>query len=231
MKTLIDVGFWDTSVVSEDSRIFFQCFYRFNGDYKTTPLFIPVSMDAVLGKDFWATVKAQYIQKRRWAYGIEHFPYLMKQYYLKKDVMTLWQRLIWVYRTFEGHVSWATASFLIAAGGWLPILLNSNFRETVLAFNLPVLARNLLSFSWIGVLILGWIGFQLLPKRPKLAKNKLIEYFAQWILVPLTGILFGSIPALDAELRLMLAKYMGFQSTDKVRLAAVGEEAAELSTR
>jgi len=228
-KTLIDIGFWDKEVVNEDSRIFYQAYFHFDGDYKVVPLFIPVSMDAVLGKGFWDTVKAQYLQKRRWAYGIEHFPYLVWQFFLKRGLMSLWQRFIWVSRMLEGHVSWATSSLLIALGGWMPILLNSNFRETVLAFNLPVLARNVLSFTWIGVLISGWIGFQLLPKRQRPAKNKLVEYFAQWILVPIAGIFFGSIPALDAELRLMLGRYMGFRVTEKVRPEAVKEGVVELS--
>jgi len=230
MKTLVDIDFWDKTVVNEDSQIFYRAYFHFNGDYKVVPLFIPVSMDAVLGKGFWATVKAQYLQKRRWAYGIEHFPYLVKQFQVKKGLMSLWQRFVWIARLFEGHVSWATASLLIASGGWMPILLNSGFRETVLAFNLPVLARNVLSFTWIGVLVSGWIGFQLLPKRQRPVRYKLLEYFAQWILVPIAGIFFGSIPALDAELRLMLGRYLGFRVTEKERKGSLQEGVVELGS-
>lgn len=220
LKTLVEIGFWDTDVVSEDSRIFYQAFYHFDGQYKVQPLFTPVSMDAVLGKGFWATLKAQYIQKRRWAYGIENFPYAVENAF-QRDRISLWGRLVWPIRIFEGHVSWATSSLLIALGGWLPIVLNSDFRETVVAFNLPVLASRVLSFSWIGVLVTAWISFQFLPKRENLTRARLIEFFAQWLLVPLIGIFFGSIPALDAESRLMLGKYLGFKVTEKVRRSVI----------
>jgi len=35
--------------------------------------------------------------------------------------------------------------------------------------------------------------------------------------LPLTLIIFGGIPSLDAQSRLMFEKYLGFWSTEKVR--------------
>ena len=231
LKTLIDIDFYDRVVVSDDSKQFYRAYYQYNGDHKAIPIFTPVSMDAVLGKNWWDTVKAQYIQKRRWAWGVEHFPYLVEKFFSTKGQLTFYQRIIHPFRVLEGHVSWATSSLLIALGGWMPLILNSDFRTTVLAFNLPVLARNMLSITWVGVIISTYISFALLPPRPKkYSSAKNIEMILQWILVPISGIFFGSIPALDAETRLMFGKYLGFAITHKERKSKVASVMSEDKT-
>ncbi|HLA25593.1 MAG TPA: glycosyltransferase family 2 protein, partial [Patescibacteria group bacterium] len=76
-QALVDVGFWDNTIVTEDSRIFLQCFLRYDGDYKVTPLYMPVSMDTVLGKTLRRSLVNQYKQQRRWAWGVEHLPFMI----------------------------------------------------------------------------------------------------------------------------------------------------------
>jgi hypothetical protein len=39
----------------------------------------------------------------------------------------------------------------------------------------------------------------------------------QWVFVPVTIIIFGSVPCLVAQIRLMKGKYMGFWVTPKHR--------------
>ncbi|MDD5606065.1 MAG: hypothetical protein PHR51_01955, partial [Patescibacteria group bacterium] len=218
LKTLVDIDFWDRAVVSEDSKQSCRAFYAYNGNHKAIPIFTPVSMDAVLSKSYWQTLKAQYLQKQRWAYGIEHFPYAMQKFFSTRGQLTFYQRIIHPFRMLEGHVSWSTSSLLIALGGWMPILLNIDFRSSILAYHLPVLARDLLSLTWVGIIISTVISMQLIPHKPKqYGKAKWLEMVLQWVLVPISGIFFGSIPAIDAETRLMLGKYIGFRVTEKER--------------
>lgn len=223
LQTLVDIDFWDVSMISEDSRTFYRAFFKYGGDHQAIPVFTPVSMDAVLGSTYWATLKAQYRQKQRWAYGIENFPYIMQKAIENNPPVPLWKKFVQVFRVFEGHVSWATASLLIALGGWMPLILNPAFRETVIAFNLPILARNLLTLTWIGVIVSAGVAWKLLPPRPKkYGLRRVVEMFAQWILVPIAGIIFGSIAALDAETRIMFGRYLGaFTTTEKHRREAV----------
>lgn len=231
-KTLVDIDFYDRFIVSDDSKQFYKAYYHYNANHQVIPIFTPVSMDAVLAKNVWGTIKAQYIQKRRWAWGIEHFPYLMQKFFSTKGKLSFKERIIYPFRTFEGHISWATSSLIIALGGWWPLLLNEDFRMTVLAFNMPYLARILLSITWLGVVISVIISYQLLPPRPKrYSKYKNIEMIAQWILVPISGIFFGSIPALDAETRLMFGKYLGFAVTDKVRKSKITSAVVNETTK
>ena len=74
-------------------------------------------------------------------------------------------------------------------------------------------------FAMVGLVTSAIISMQLLPPRPAhYGKLRTASMILQWVLVPVTIILFGSIPALDAQTRLMLGKYMGFWITPKYRL-------------
>ncbi len=173
-------------------------------------------------------MKAQYIQKRRWAWGIEHFPYVMEKFFSTRGRISFYDRIIHPARILIGHVTWGTASLLIAFGGWMPILLNSDFRSSILAYHLPVLARDLLSLTWFGIIIQAVIALQLMPPRPaKYGKTKTIEMVVQWVLMPISGILFGSLAAIDAETRLMFGKYLGFQVTAKERRSELAPDAVD----
>jgi hypothetical protein len=215
LKTLIAIDFWDVSIISEDSRQYYRAFFKFEGDHLAIPLFTPVYMDAVLADTFWKTLRNQYLQKRRWAWGVEHFPYLVLEVQ-KHPEIAFWKKAITLYRHFEGTISWSTSSLLIAMGAWLPIILNPAFRNTVLAYNVPLFASYLLSLTWIGLIMSAAISMQLLPPRPKkYGPFKTIKMVLQWILVPIHTIFFGSIPAIDAQTRLMFGKYLGFWVTPK----------------
>jgi len=217
LKTLVDIDFQDETIVSEDSRQFYRVFFKYHGDHRAVPLFTPVYMDAVSGNSFWETLKFQYLQKRRWAWGVENFPYLVIESIKHKEI-SFWKKFVLINRLFWGTVSWSTASLLIAFAGWMPLLLNSDFRTSVLAYNLPIMARDLLSITWIGIFITAFVGFTLLPPIPKrYSKWKFFEMLVQWIITPVTGILFGSIPALDAQTRMILGGRfrLGFWVTPK----------------
>ena len=51
-KTVLEIGHKQKNVVSDDSRIFWNCILKFNGNYKTQPLYYPVSMDALAAKSY-----------------------------------------------------------------------------------------------------------------------------------------------------------------------------------
>lgn len=215
MQTLVEIDFWDTTVVNEDSRQFWRAYFAYQGDHEVVPIFVPVYMDAVLAESYFKTLRNQYLQKRRWAYGVEHFPYVVTESLKHKEIPWI-SKGVRLYRLFEGNFSWATTSLFIALVAWLPLILNPEFRGSVLGYNLPVLARNLLTITWIGLVISATLSTLLLPPRPRgVAKRKTLEMILQWVLVPITAIFFSSFPAIDAQTRLMLGKYLAFRVTEK----------------
>ena len=220
-KTLVEIGFWHTNIVQEDSRIFWQCYLHYNGDFKVVPLIYPVSMDANASPSFWKTMKNLYLQQRRWAWGVDDIPYLIYGF-IKNKLIPLRKKIYWSLHIIEGFWSWATNSIIIFSLGWLPLVLGGkNFNYTILSYNLPKITGLILQISTIGVITSAFLAIILLPPKPPwFGKHHYLIYIVQWFLLPFVLIVFGSIPALEAQIRLMLGGRfrLGFWVTPKQRI-------------
>ena len=217
-KALTDVGFWQNDIVTEDSRIFLQCFVRYNGNYRVTPLFISIAMDTVYAGSFWRSLVNQYKQQRRWAYGVENFAYMAWHFWRSKEIPFL-KKFRYIWNQLEGVYSWATAPVIILILGWLPLQFASNeVTNTLLAYNAPSTLSWLMRLAMVGLVFSAIFSTILLPKRP-MGRTRLsyVMMVLQWFLFPPCMIIFGSIPAIDAQTRLMLGKYLGFWVTQKNR--------------
>lgn len=217
-KVLYEVGYWQNNMVSEDSRIFWNSFMAFDGNYQVVPISYPVSMDANLDKNFWHTIKSIYKQQRRWAWGVENMPYVLFGFIKNKKISTR-KKIRFSLMLIEGFWSWATNPIMIFLLGWLPIVIGGqHFKNSILSYNLPVLTRDLMTLAMLGLFVSAAISISFLPPRPEgFSARRYAFMVLQWIFVPITVTIFGAIPALDAQTRLMLGKYMGFWVTPKHR--------------
>ena len=217
-RALVDVGFRQINVVSDDSRIFWQCFFRYDGDYRVQPLYYPISMDANVAPSFFRTMKNIYKQQRRWAYGVGEIPYYLFAFWKNKKI-PLSKKIQLGATIFEGHWAWATNSIIIFLLGWLPLVLGGNaFGQTLLSHNLPIFTSRILTLAMFGLVGSAYFSIMLLPsKPPNYGKRKYLFFALEWLLIPIVMIFFTSLPALDAQIRWMLGKYMGFWATEKVR--------------
>ena len=217
-KPLSEIGFWQPNVVSEDSRIFWQCLVYYDGDWQTIPLFFPVYMDANVADSFWRTLKNQYKQIQRWAYGVENNPYFLFGFFKNKKIpkSKKWRLS---FMMIESAHSLATNSLIIFLLGWLPTVIGrGRFNETLLSYNLPYITHLIMTLAMVGLIFTAIIAINLLPPRPPhYGRFKYVWMIFQWFLFPVNMIVFGSIPALDAQTRLMFGKYLGFWNTPKSR--------------
>jgi len=218
-QAMVDVGFKQTNIVSDDSRIFWQCFFYYDGDYRVQPLYYPVSMDANVAKNLFKTAVNIYKQQRRWAYGVGEIPYFLFGF-LKNKKIPLKKKLSLGFEIIESHFSWATAPFLIFLLGWLPLILGGpKFSQTVLSYNLPKITSQILTISMSGLVFSIYLSFLLLSSTHMKSEKK-IKYFVfalGWLLFPLMMIFFSALPALDAQTRWLLGRYMDFWPTEKIR--------------
>lgn len=101
----------------------------------------------------------------------------------------------------------------------MPLLLGGDrFQATVLSTNLPFVTRTLMTIAMSGLVLSAIISTLLLPQKP--TKNNIFIKFImvlQWAILPLSIIIFGAIPGLEAQTRLMFGKYLGFWVTPKRR--------------
>ncbi len=218
-RALVDVGFKQTDVVSDDSRIFWQCFLFYDGDYRVEPLHCSISMDANAAETFPRTIINMYKQQRRWAYGAGEIAYFIFGFWKNKKI-SLKRKITLAFEIIEGHWNWACAPILIFVLGWLPIYFGgAEFTQTVFSYNLPKILGRILTVSMFGLVLSMYYSFYLLPPKPDTKKQKLNLLWAcsQWVLLPLTMIFLTAFPAIDAQTRLLLGKYMGFWPTPKHR--------------
>jgi hypothetical protein len=219
-KALVDVGFWPKDMVSEDSRISLMCLNYYNGNYKVVPLYMPVSMDTVYSGSFWKTMVNQYKQMRRWGYGIENAPWMIENFGKNKK-MPWHKKVLPFINQFEGSTSWATVSILILMLGSLPIWVAKmqNMSDSII-LRAPFILEWLMNIALIGMITSAVFSTILLPPRPSHHKSyKYLFMVLQWLLFPITMLIFGSIPATEAITRLMIGKYLGFYITEKKRIA------------
>lgn len=215
-KMLKDVGFWQKDIVSEDSRIFMQAFLHYHGDYRVTPMFLPVSMDAVAGKTYRESLKGLYIQMRRWAWGVEHLPYLVHGFKQDKHIPRL-KKFRYFFNHVEGMYTWGTAPITMFVLGWLPLWVAKGETNPLIQAA-PFTLEQIMQWAMIGIFISAVMSLTILPRRPQdVRKHTWVIMLAQWLLLPVTFIVFGSFPAIDAQTRLMLGKYLGFHVTKKAR--------------
>lgn len=128
-----------------------------------------------------------------------------------------------LYQYVEGDFNWAAASLLITVLGRLPLLVGGQeFTDTVIAYNLPHITSTLMTVA-LGFLIFSvYINMILLPPRPKKYSIwRSIMMYLQWVLVPVTSLVFGSLPAIEAQTRLMFGWYLEFFVTPKSRKGEV----------
>ncbi len=215
LKLLDSVGYWDLDVIPEDAHLYYKCFFASRGKTEVIPLFLPISIDAAEAGTRWQTYKNSYQQNKRWAWGVVDIPYVIKNFFLHPEI-SFWDKLVKLSLAFEWHFVWSTSWFLITLGATIPTVLNPAFARTTLGYNLSRTSSLILTICVIGAIAITVYDNLLNPQK----KNKVLAFFhpltyLQWLLLPVTGLVFGSLPGLESQTRLMLGKYLGYHVTEK----------------
>lgn len=215
-QTVLDVNYWDPAVIPEDSRQYWTAYTIYDGRHSLVPIFSPVYMDAVLSETYAKTFRSQYNQLRRWAWGVCDFPFVVLNLWYHPKIS--WSTKIYqIYEFLKNSFFWATGPILITFMGFLPGLINPAFRETVLAYNVPRVMSDMLTFASGGIIMCALISIALVPYNPKRKFWGQLALIGQWLLIPVVSIILSAVPAIDAQTRLMFGNYLEYKVTEKAR--------------
>ncbi|HSE61859.1 MAG TPA: glycosyltransferase family 2 protein [Candidatus Saccharimonadales bacterium] len=207
MASLIQTDFWSTRTIVEDGHQYWRSYFAFDGEYEVTPIYVPVYQDAVLAETYTKTIKAQFLQLRRWAYGASDVAYVGDKG-LRSNISfwSFWPRFL---RLLESHVSWATAPIIITFGAWAPLIINQEASRSIVAHELPQIASQLQFVAMFGLFITVYLTFKMLPPRPvRYKRRRNIFMLLQWLIMPVVSICYGSAAAVYSQTRLVLGKYL-----------------------
>jgi Glycosyl transferase family group 2 len=210
-----EVGYWATDAIPEDSRFYWKSYFTYGDRFRAVPLFIPIYGDAVRARTYWRSLASQYTQARRWAWGVTDIPFVV-QNAIRHTEIPLASRTWRILNLFGEHINWAIAPIVLTFGGMVPLLLNPAFSETTLGQNLPFYASAMLTIALAGLIPLIGIEASIVPPRPRAwGPWRRLASYVGWIALPVVGIFFSNLPALDAQTRLLTGRYLEYRVTEK----------------
>lgn len=214
MKALIETDFWSVRTIVEDGHQFWRTYFRFDGDHDVYPMYLPIYQDAVLSSNYRKTFKAQFIQIRRWAWGASDIAYVLETGFFKPNKVPKFDLVTKFFRLLEGHISWATAPFLLAFSAFIPALLNT---DDYASNQLPIIASRIQTVALLGIVATLFLSLKLLPPKPARYKHtRSVFMVLQWVMLPVTTILFNASAALNSQTRLIFGWNLNkFDVTDK----------------
>lgn len=227
MVGLIETDYWSVRTIVEDGHQFWRSYFAFDGNYRVLPLHVPISQDAVLTDNYRKTLKAQFIQLRRWTYGASDIAYVVDQGFFKPNKVPRGDLLAKLWRLLEGHVSWAAGPILVLTGGFIPALFNP---RSFAANELPIIVSHIQTVALAAATVTLFLALKTLPPKPARYKHRrTVWMILQWVYLPVTTIVYNSFAAFYSQTRLMFARYMTkFDVTEK---AAVVETDGTSSLR
>lgn len=233
LDALVEMDFWSTRTIVEDGHQFWRSYFHFGGDYYVVPIRVPIYQDAVLSETLPKTLKAQFIQLRRWMYGASDIPYVANLYFSKNRNVPLVDGLMKLIRLIDGHVTAVFQSPMAAFGGWVPLIVYAASSRSVIVHQLPNVISTLQQIATIGIFITILISLKMLPPRPeRYKKRRSFWMVAQWVYMPVTSICYNAAAAAYSQTRLALGKYLDkFDVTEKGRIEDVERAKAEKAKR
>lgn len=214
-KLLKNIGFWDTDVIPEDYRIFFKAFYKTHGQVSASPIFLKTTMDVPQSTSYMKSIKNKYQQQRRWSYGASDDP-LFIEWWLTVPGVPFVKKTKMLFHVLMDHFLWPVNWFILAISANIVTLVNPEFARLNIGYNLPVIARLIITTTILALLIMIIIDYRNRPKHLSKSKVREILFPLEFVLMPIVGFFLNSLPALISHTQIMFGRKMEYKVTEKL---------------
>ena len=111
--------------------------------------------------------------------------------------------------------------------------MNAEAARSVAAHQLPDTVSTLQQIALIGMAIAIFSAFKILPPRPvRYTRRRSVWMLLQWVLMPVTSIVYSSAAAFAAQTRLLVGRYLDkFDVTEKATAAINARQKAAARKR
>jgi hypothetical protein len=211
-----EIEFWSPNVMPEDFHTFFKGLFKYPNKVSTVPIYQKIFSDAAEGDNLNETFKNNYMQERRWAWGISDDGWMLKN--VIKNIFS-WRfniRMIYIAaHSIWDHLS-IGISILITFGSNFIVLVNPRFSYTVLGSNLPKISSSLIQLTLFFFVVTILLDRYIRPVKNQ--KKNLVQSlfgFVEWFLQPIVGTMLVVLPGVEAHTRLLFGKYLEYYLTKK----------------
>jgi hypothetical protein len=210
-----EIGFWTPWVTPEDFHLFLKGHFKFGSQVSVVPVYLQILSDAAEGLTHKDTVLNNYMQERRWQWGISDDGWVLQNIFYrftKHDPITIYRGL---HSVFD-HIMTPILGIVLIVGGNIPPFINPAFHDTVLGARLPQVSSTIITIASVFAIILILLDLRYKPKKDKgwWLSNSIIS-LAEWFILPVASFFMAVLPGVEANTRLLFGQYLEYYVTKK----------------
>jgi hypothetical protein len=225
-------GWWDPAVIPEDWHEYLNCLFETGEEIQMTSVYLPTLADATDGSDFKDAMVSRFHQVKRHAWGAEDVGYIVGQ--LTERPSTMRQSTLFrLGQVLHDHVM-RVAMWFVLVSVYALMWYFSHLHWYDLGFHaataMNVLVLRVL-FTTGGICMVSTIIFELWRCPPPDGVSRVktaLEIALLWPLLPVIGFYLGTLPALEAQTRLMLGIPLGYRVTPKFAVAPAAASTSKI---
>lgn len=166
MSILEKIDYWDASTGAEDTYFYWNSLLHLDGDFGGYPFYLPVTMDAVEGHDFWSAIKSLYKQQLRWGWGALIMPIAIQGMAMNRKI-PVGRKINRFAVLFRAYSFLLTGGLLVSMTTPLLTLLNNDFGYSSVSYLLPRIISYLLTASLVFQLSTKYYIYKFYGAPPK----------------------------------------------------------------